>query len=157
ALYVEAGKLVPGDAQTLKALVDLYEREGDDAGVARTLRAQLESSERGGVRPSELPAAQRAERLATLRGLANMYETRRHADEGGVYASTAILETLPGDRDAMDRLERVLEKSGDVERLEQTLAYRAEAATGPAERGRALRRLAKLSEAGDRRDPLLAM
>lgn len=154
ALYVEALKLVPGDPQALKALVELYEREGDDAGVARTLRAQLETAERSAVRPSELPAAQRSERLTTLRRLANMYETRLHDVEGVVYASTAILETLPGDRDAMDRLERVLEHSGDAERLEQTLAYRAEAATGPAERGRALRRLAKLASG---RDALTAM
>jgi tetratricopeptide (TPR) repeat protein len=155
ALYEEALSLLADDGPTLKALADLYEREGDDAGVARVLRAQLDVEAQrlaeGGGPPSKWPTATRIERLTTLRRLAGMYEARLHDLEGVVYASTATLEMLPGDRDALDRLERVLEKANDVERLEQALIYRAEAATGPAERTRALRRLARIAEQrGDR-------
>jgi tetratricopeptide (TPR) repeat protein len=151
ALYVEALAIAPEDPVALKALADLYEREGDDAGLARTLRTQLELG--GSV--DRLPQAQRIERLTALRRLAAMYESRLGDVEGVVYACTATLEILPGDRDAMERLERVLQRSGDVARLEQTLTYRAEALSGPADRGKALRKLAKLGEA--RKDSLAAM
>src|SRR5213075_2319217 len=53
---------------------------------------------------------------------------------------------LTGDRDALDRMERVLEKAGDP-RLEQTLEYHAQSSTSPAERAKLLKRLAKLATA----------
>ena len=156
ALYEEGLQLVPDDPSALKALAELYEREGDDAGVARTLRRQVETeatrvaeqAEKEGKSPpayKEWPQQARVERMALLRRLALIYETRTHDTEGVVYASTYILELLPGDRDALERLERVLEKSGDQTRLEQTLEYHAEAVTGPADRAKILKRLARLT------------
>ncbi len=156
ALYESALELEPGDPPTLKALADLYEREGDDAGVCRTLRRQLDAdaervmaeARRDGKRAltaKEWPTALRVERLTTLRRLAAMYENRLGDVEGVVWAGTAILELMPGDRDALERLERTLERAGEAERLEQTLEYHAEAATGPAERAKVLRRLARLA------------
>jgi tetratricopeptide (TPR) repeat protein len=152
ALCEEVLALAPGDAGALKALADLYEREGNEAGLAQTLRRQLVALP---VKPADLSAPQRIERLALLRRLAQIYDARLGDVEGVVYACTAILELHAGDRDAMDRLERVLERSGDLARLEETLVYRAEAATGPAERAKALRRLARLADG--REDTLLAM
>ncbi|MBI4512440.1 MAG: tetratricopeptide repeat protein [Deltaproteobacteria bacterium] len=155
ALYEQALEHLPGDSASLRSLAELYEREGDDAGLARTLRRQLDSevlrlaSEGGGEQaPRDWPTAIRAERLTTLRRLAAMYETRLNDVEGVVYSTTAILELLPGDREALERLERVLEKARDVDQLERTLVYHAESAPGPAERARALRRLAQLAEQG---------
>ena len=155
----------PGDDATLKALAEMYEREGDDAGLSHTLRRMLELEEqrvletmrRAGKRddaPKEWPVAKRAERLTMLRRLAVIYETRLADVDGVVYASSAVLELLQGDRDALDRMERVLEKANDP-RLEKTLEYHAAASTSPAERAKLLKRLAKI--ATERQDDLAAL
>jgi tetratricopeptide (TPR) repeat protein len=149
----------PDDDAVLKALSELYEREGDDAGLAATLRHMLEledrrlgeARERAGVpadAPREWPVAKRAERLTMLRRLAILYETRLADVDGVVFASSAVLELLHGDRDALERMERVLDKAGDP-RLEQTLEYHAAASTSPAERAKLLKRLARLAAARD--------
>ncbi|HUH06056.1 MAG TPA: tetratricopeptide repeat protein, partial [Kofleriaceae bacterium] len=166
ALYEDVLTMFPDDDSALKALSELYDREGDDAGLAATLRRQLEldvrlmfaEAEADDRRPAtarEWPVAKRVERLTSLRRLATMYEQRLADVEGVVFACTGILEILPGDRDALDRMERVLEKAGDIPRLEQTLEYHASSATGPAERAKVLRRLASL--AADRNDEVAAM
>ena len=177
-LYEEVVVATPDDDGTLKALMELYEREGDDAGLASSLRRMLELDERrlvealrrgapgvgspanpagtpssGHGRPTEpgkleWPVAKRSERLTQLRRLALLYETRLADVDGVVYACSAVLDLLTGDRDALDRMERVLEKAGDP-RLEQTLEYHAQAATSPAERAKLLKRLAKFAEARD--------
>jgi len=160
ALYEEVLTTFPGDESVLKALSELYEREGDDAGLANTLRRQLELDvtklndelETQGKRAPtarEWPVAKRVERLTTLRRLATMYEQRLADVDGVVFACTGILEILPGDRDALTRMETVLEKAGDIVRLEQTLEYHASSATGPAERGTVLKKLAELASQRD--------
>jgi tetratricopeptide (TPR) repeat protein len=142
---------------TLKALSELYEKEGDDAGLAHTLRRQLDldaqrlqtqmaKSGRSADGPKEWPVAKRSERLTMLRRLAQIFELRLADVDGVVFASSAVLELLPGDRDALERMERVLEKANDP-RLEQTLEYHVAAAGNPAERAKLLKRLAKLAEA----------
>ena len=148
------------DDQTLKPLAELYEREGDDAGLASTLRRMLELEDRRlaqamarAGKPAEAtrewPPAKRAERLTMLRRLAILYETRLADVDGVVYAASAVLELLPGDRDALERMERVLDKAGDP-RLEQTLEYHVAASSSPAERAKLLRRLARIAaERGD--------
>ena len=161
-LYEEIVAHNPDDDATLKALAELYEKEGDDAGLAATVRRQLDieadrlalsQGKPVGV-PLDWPPGKRAERLTVLRRLAILSETRLADVEGVVYACGAVLELLTGDRDALDRLERVLEKANDP-RLEQTLEYHAAASTSPAERAKLLRRLAKL--ATDRGDELAAL
>ncbi len=160
-----AGLGGPDDDATLKALAELYEKEGDDAGLAATLRrqldldaqrlsAQLGRSGRPADAPKEWPVAKRSERLTVLRRLAIIYETRLADVDGVVYACGAVLELLTGDRDALERLERVLEKANDP-RLEQTLEYHAAASTSPAERAKLLKRLAKL--ATERQDDVRAL
>ncbi|HEY4240184.1 MAG TPA: hypothetical protein VGM88_10225, partial [Kofleriaceae bacterium] len=164
-LYEQIVADSPGDDHTLKALAELYEREGDDAGLASTLRRLLDLDEdrlaeqmaRAGKSPDapkEWPVAKRSERLTQLRRLANLYETRLADVDGVVYASSAVLELLSGDRDALERMERVLEKAGDP-RLEQTLEYHASASGSPAERAKLLKRLAKLATA--REDDMAAL
>jgi Tfp pilus assembly protein PilF len=164
-LYEEVIAENPDDDQTLKALTELYEREGDDAGVAQSIRRMLELEERRVVENmrragkakdaiKEWPVAKRAERLTQLRRLALLYETRLADVEGVVFASSAVLELLPGDRDALERMERVLEKAGDP-RLEQTLEYHAAASGSPAERAKLLKRLARLAVA--RNDDVAAL
>ena len=154
-LYEEVAGIFPDDLGVLKALGELYEREGDEAGLAHTLRRRLDLDMRQmaasgeGSSGRDWPVARRVERLASLRRLASMYEELGNA-EGMIHACTGVLDILPGDRDALDRLERALEKSGDAARLEQTLEYHASAATGPAEKAKVLRRLARMAaEASD--------
>ena len=156
----------PGyDDAVLKALAELYEREGDDAGLANTLRRMLDADEqrvrasmarsgKAADAPAEWPVAKRAERLTMLRRLGQIYETRLADVDGVVFACSAVLELLTGDRDALDRMERVLEKANDA-RLEQTLEYHAASSTSPAERAKLLKRLAKL--ATDRGDEFAAL
>nr|MBA3539798.1 hypothetical protein [Deltaproteobacteria bacterium] len=156
-LYEQIVSANPDDENVLKSLMELYEREGDDAGLASALRRLLEVDERRVVEqmaragkatdaPKDWPVAKRAERLTQLRRLALLYETRLADVDGVVYASSAVLELLSGDRDALERMERVLEKAGDP-RLEQTLEYHAAASTSPAERAKLLKHLAKLATA----------
>ena len=163
-LYEQVLAENPEDDATIKALVELYEKEGDDIGLAHTLRRQLDletdrlnigaakAGRSGG--PKEWPVAKRSERLNVLRRLAQIYETRLADVDGVVYACGAVLELLSGDRDALDRMERVLEKANDP-RLEQTLEYHAASSTSPAERAKLLKRLAKL--ATDRQDDVRAL
>jgi tetratricopeptide (TPR) repeat protein len=150
----------PDDDATMKALGELYEKEGDDAGLAKTLRRQLDldlerlqtQMKRAGKpadAPKEWPVAKRSERLTVLRRLAIIYETRLADVDGVVYACSAVLELLPGDRDGLERMERVLDKANDP-RLEQTLEYHAAASSNPGERAKILKRLAKIAtERGD--------
>ncbi|HUS67692.1 MAG TPA: hypothetical protein VMZ28_24320 [Kofleriaceae bacterium] len=165
-LYEEILTLAPSDEAALKALGELYEREGDDGGLASTIRRQLDIDlakvtaelDRDGKKATtarEWPVAKRVERLTALRRLATMYEQRLADVEGVVFACTGVLEILPGDRDAVERMERVLDKAGDQQRLEQTLEYHAASATGPAERAKVLKRLARLAE--EREDEQAAM
>jgi tetratricopeptide (TPR) repeat protein len=164
-LYEQIVAEAADDDHTLRALTELYEREGDDAGLASTLRRVLDLEERRVVEamtragkpadgPKEWPGAKRAERLTMLRRIAILYETRLADVDGVVYASSAVLEILTGDRDALERMERVLEKAGDP-RLEQTLEYHAAASASPAERAKLLKRLARLAAA--RQDDLAAL
>jgi len=164
-LYEQVLTENPGDDHTLKALTELYEREGDDAGLASSLRRILDLDERRVIEgmaragrsvdaPKEWPVNKRAERLTQLRRLAQLYETRLADVDGVVFACSAVLELLTGDRDALDRMERVLEKAGDP-RLEQTLEYHAQSSTSPAERAKLLKRLAKLAQS--RQDDVSAL
>ncbi|MBP6628805.1 MAG: tetratricopeptide repeat protein [Kofleriaceae bacterium] len=159
ALYEEILTLAPDDDAALKAAGELYERDGDDAGLVSALRRQLEleagrldtqqaSAGKAAGSSREWPVQKRVERLTLLRRMANLCESRTLDVDGVVFACSGILELLPGDRDALERMERVLEKAGDA-RLEQTLEYHAAAAGSPGERAKVLRRLAKLASASD--------
>lgn len=161
SLYEEVLTLFPEDLAALKSLTELYEREGDEAGLAQTIRRQLDlemqklgpESRAGTAR--EWPTATRVARLTALRRLANMYEKHLADVEGVVYACSGLLEILPGDRDALERMERVLDKAGDDIRLEQTLEYHVASSSAPVERSKLLRRLAHLAEKRD--DEVTAM
>ena len=164
-LYEQVLTENPDDDATLKALAELYEKEGDDAGLAHTLRrtldldlerltAQMKKSGRSADAPKEWPVAKRSERLTMLRRLAQIFELRLADVDGVVFACSAVLELLPGDRDALERMERVLEKANDP-RLEQTLEYHVAASGNPAERAKLLKRLAKI--ATDREDDVRAL
>jgi tetratricopeptide (TPR) repeat protein len=164
-LYEQVLTENPDDDATLKALAELYEKEGDDAGLAHTLRrtldldlerltAQMKKSGRPADAAKEWPVAKRSERLTMLRRLGQIFELRLADVDGVVFACSAVLELLPGDRDALERMERVLDKANDP-RLEQTLEYHVAASGNPAERAKLLKRLAKM--ATEREDDMRAL
>src|SRR5207302_1209803 len=77
------------------------------------LQAQMARQGKSSESSKDWPVAKRSERLTVLRRLAQIYETRLADVDGVVYACGAVLELLSGDRDALDRMERVLDKAND--------------------------------------------
>ena len=135
-LWNDALELRPQDASIYRSLAELSEREGNQAEVAETLRKQLRA------------AKEKVEKLNLLRKLAVLYDERLHDLEGVEWACGEILEQLPGDRDALRRLEAAAERGGEAAepRLIEVLEAHAGAAATPAERIPLLHRLAALYE-----------
>jgi tetratricopeptide (TPR) repeat protein len=133
-LYEEALRTTPNDAAALRALADLYERENDWQGHAGSLRRLL------GMAQTKI------ERLNLLRKLAVIYSDKLGDVEEATWACTEILEAVPGDRDALGRLEDLLEEAGRWPRLMKTLEYHAETAATPAEKVKILKRMARLAK-----------
>ncbi|MCU1280279.1 MAG: Tetratricopeptide 2 repeat protein, partial [bacterium] len=133
-LWNDALALKPQDASIYRSLAELSEREGNQAEVAETLRKQLRA------------AKEKVEKLNLLRKLAVLYDERLHDLDGVEWACTEILEQLPGDRDALRRLEAAFERGGEAteERLIEVLEQHAAAAATPAEKVPLLHRLAAL-------------
>ncbi|MCU1282761.1 MAG: Tetratricopeptide 2 repeat protein, partial [bacterium] len=133
-LWNDALELKPQDASIYRSLAELSEREGNQAQVAETLRKQLRA------------AKEKVEKLNLLRKLALLYDERLHDVEGVEWACSEILEQLPGDRDALRRLEAAFEKAGEAAepRLIEVLEQHAGAAATPAEKVPLLHRLAAL-------------
>jgi len=135
-LWHEALELKPNDAAIYRSLAELAEREGNQVEVAETLRKQLRA------------AKEKVEKLNLLRKLASLYDERLHDLEGVEWACGEILEQLPGDRDALRRLEAAFERGGEAteDKLVEILEQHAGAAATPAERIPLLHRLAAIYE-----------
>ena len=134
ALWHDALELKPQDASIYRSLAELSEREGNQAEVAETLRKQLRA------------AKEKVEKLNLLRKLASLYDEKLHDLEGVEWACGEILEQLPGDRDALRRLEAAFERGGEAteEKLVEILEQHAAAAATPAERIPLYHRLAAI-------------
>ena len=116
----------------MRALVEIYEKQGDYAGLARTLRNQIE------VAPSK------QEKVSLLRRLLVIYDERLNDVDAGAWAASEILKLVPGDRDTLSRLEDLLAGAGDHAGLVQTLDYHAQHASTPDEHIEVLVRAAEL-------------
>jgi tetratricopeptide (TPR) repeat protein len=135
-LFEEAARLKPEDPASFRALADLAEREGDHAALAATIRKQLGVSK------------EKVERLNLLRRLAVLYDEKLDNPEELLWACTEILSALPGDRDALRRLETAYERAGESaeQQLIGILEKHAQASATPAEKLPLLHRLAVLYE-----------
>ena len=135
-LWHEALELKPQDGSIYRSLAELSEREGNQVEVAETLRKQLKA------------AKEKVEKLNLLRKLASLYDERLHDLEGVEWACDEILEQLPGDRDALRRLEAAFTQAGEAGegKLVDILEQHAAAAATPAEKLPILHRLAGLYE-----------
>jgi tetratricopeptide (TPR) repeat protein len=131
-VYKEVLRADPRDAVAQRALVDIYEREGDWVGLARTLREQIDMT------------TSKQERVSLLRRVLSLYDERLADIEQGVWAANEILAAVPGDRDTLTRLEGLLERAGDARRLVQVLEQHTKYAGSPDEKRELVRRIAEI-------------
>jgi tetratricopeptide (TPR) repeat protein len=131
-VHKEVLRLDPQDAVSNRALVDIYEHEGDFAGLAQSLREQVTAT------------AGMQERVTLLRKLLAIYDERLNDLAQGEWAANEILTAVPGDRDTLTRLEGILEKAGDAGKLAGVLDQHVKYASGPDEKVQLVVRLAEL-------------
>lgn len=133
-LYNEILELSPNDVQATRALTALYDRAGDFEQVVEMLRDQYERSRSN------------TERISLLRRLAELWHHELESPDEAVWACEEILHQTPGDREAMARLQQVLEEQDQHETLYEVLERELEQ-TGSAEaRLKIMRRMARLAE-----------
>ena len=131
-IYRSILRAEPHDAVALRALVEIFEREGDFAGLAKVLREQI-----------DLTTAKQ-ERVSLLRRLVVIYDERLSNLPEATWAASEILQTVPGDRDTLARLEAILERSGDARHLVHVLEQHTKYAANPDEKIQLVRRIAEL-------------
>jgi tetratricopeptide (TPR) repeat protein len=131
-VYKEILRGDPHDAVSMRALVEIYEREGDFAGLANALREQIELT------------ASTQERVGLLRRVLVIYDERTGDLVQGQWAAGEILEAVPGDRDTLTRLERILERAGQPADLVRVLELHAKHAANADERLHLFRRIAEI-------------
>jgi tetratricopeptide (TPR) repeat protein len=139
-VYREILRTDPQDAVSTRALVDVFEHEGDFAGLAGALREQIETA----------PTLQ--ERVTLLRKLLAIYDERLADLAQGEWAANEILQAVPGDRDTLTRLEGILERGGDARKLATVLDQHVKYAAGPDEKVALVARVAELHQ-GPLQDP----
>ncbi|HEV3030548.1 MAG TPA: tetratricopeptide repeat protein [Polyangia bacterium] len=140
-IYREILRSEPQDALSTRALVDLYEHEGDFAGLAGALREQIETA----------PSVQ--ERDTLLRKVLAIYDERLADLAQGQWAATEILEAVPGDRDTLARLESILERAGDPRKLAIVLDQHVKHAASSDEKVQLVARIAEIHQ-GPLQDPV---
>ena len=132
AVYRQILVLEPKDPVAGRALLELYEREERWGELAAILRAQLDT------------AATKPDKVNTLRRLLALYQDRLGQLAEGSWAAAEILKLAPGDREALERLESILERSDDKNRLVETLEYHTKHTSSNEEKLRLCLRIAEL-------------
>ncbi|HVV17760.1 MAG TPA: tetratricopeptide repeat protein [Polyangia bacterium] len=131
-IYREVLRADPLDAVSMRALVEIYEREGDWKGLAAALREQI-----------GLTTAKQ-ERVGLLRRVLVIYDERTGDLVQGQWAANEILQSVPGDRDTLVRLERILDRAGQPADLVHVLEMHAQHAANPDEKLQLYRRIAEI-------------
>ncbi len=131
-VYKEILRADPTDAVSMRALVEIYEREGDFAGLAHALREQIDRT------------TAKQERVSLLRRVLVIYDERTGDLVQGQWAAGEILQTVPGDRDTLTRLERILERAGQPADLVRVLELHAKHAANADEKLQLFRRIAEI-------------
>ena len=106
-IYREILRADPQDAVSMRAIVEIYEHEGDFASLAQLLREQIDRAD------------SKQERVSLLRRLLVIYDERLADLAQGQWAANEILKAVPGDRDTLTRLEGILERAGRAAELVQ--------------------------------------
>ncbi|HXI59903.1 MAG TPA: hypothetical protein VNO55_27740, partial [Polyangia bacterium] len=131
-IYKDILRAEPHDAVALRALVEIFEREEDFAGLAKTLREQIDLTD------------SKQERVSLLRRLLAIDDERLANLEEGAWAAAEILQIVPGDRDTLTRLEGILERAGDYARLVDVLDQHAAVASNTDEKVPLVRQMAEI-------------
>jgi tetratricopeptide (TPR) repeat protein len=132
AVYQQILAQDPRDLVALRALMESYERGERWAELTKLLRDQLEL------------VSSKQEKLTHLRRLLVLYDERVGDLAQGSWAAAEILKLLPGDREALTRLEAILERSDDKQRLVQTLEYHTRYTATAEEKVHLIHRIADL-------------
>jgi tetratricopeptide (TPR) repeat protein len=132
AVYRDVLALDVKDVVALRAVVEAYEKAEQWAELAALLRNQVELT------------TVDAEKLNLLRRLLGLYEERLSDLQSAAWAAAQILKLLPGDRDALVRVESIFERMNDKPRLVKMLEYHLRYAAAGEEKLGLVRRIADL-------------
>jgi tetratricopeptide (TPR) repeat protein len=132
AVYRQILIVEPSDPVAFRALAELFEREARWAELAQLLRAQIDT------------VIAKAEKITLLRRLLSLYQDRLSDLSEGSWAAAEILKLQPGDREALEALEAILERGEDPQRLVETLEYHLRYVSASDEKLRLARRIAEL-------------
>lgn len=133
-LYREILELSPGDVQASRALTSLYERAGDHQQVSDLLREQYERSRS----PTE--------HAAILKRLAELWHHDLELPDQAIWACETLLERSPADREALVRLQQLLEEQGRYAELLRALQRELDQAGNKDAKLKILRRMARVAE-----------
>lgn len=133
-LYNEILELSPNDVQATRALTSLYDRAGDFPRVVEMLREQYERSRSN------------TERISLLRRMAEIWHHELDSPDEAIWACEEILAAAPNDREAMNRLQQILEEQEQFEALYDVLDRELRNAGSSDAKTKLLRRLAHLAE-----------
>ena len=139
-IYKEILRADPQDAVSMRAVVETYEREGDFKSLAQLLREQIEH------------ASSKQERVGLLRRVLVICDERTGDLQLGQWAADEILQAVPGDRDTLTRLERILERANLPTELVRVLDLHTKFAANPDEKLEILQRIAGILR-GPLQDP----
>jgi tetratricopeptide (TPR) repeat protein len=132
AVYLQILQLDPREPVALRNVVETYEKNERWIDLAPLLGSQIENAE------SE------AEKIALLRRVLVIQMEKLGDLPAASLAATQILKFIPGDNDALLRLESILERSGDKPRLVKMLEYHLRYAGSAAEKLHIIKRIAGL-------------
>jgi tetratricopeptide (TPR) repeat protein len=132
AVYQQILAIDPREAVALRNVIETYEKNERWADLAPLLRNQCDI------------ASIEAEKISILRRLLIIYMEKLADLPAASLAATQILKFLPGDNDALLRLESILEQSGDKARLVKMLEYHLRYAGAASEKLHIIKRIAGL-------------
>lgn len=131
-VYLEILQIDARDAVALRNVVDTYEKTERWSDLAPLLRGQVDL------------ASSDAEKVGLLRRVLAICMEKLADLPAASLAATQILKLVPGDNDALLRLESILEQSGDKPRLVKMLEYHLRYAGSANEKLHIIKRIAGL-------------
>jgi len=132
AVYLQILAIDPREPVALRNVVETYEKNEAWAQLAPLLQSQIETAETD------------TEKITLLRRVLAIYMEKLGDLPASSLAATQILKYLPGDNDALLRLESILEQSGDKPRLVKMLEYHLRYAASAQEKLNIIKRIASL-------------
>ena len=130
AVYLQILSIDPREPVALRNVVETYEKNERWANLAPLLQSQIENAEG------------EAEKISLLRRVLDIYMEKLADLPAASLAATQILKFIPGDTDALLRLEAILEQSGDKPRLVKMLEYHLRYATSAGDKLQIIKRIA---------------